>query len=206
MLKKLLFYFIGMTLIGFGVGFILIANVGVGPWDLLMANSVKAFNISFTLGFAAQSAILITMGFILRKKWPDITVLLLLVTGLYIGFLVDVVTQNNDLVTNVVLGYLTLIGGLVTVLIGINIARVTNIILPSIDFFVESLSLRTGLTFGRTKQLMELVALIIGVAIAMIYDLPNLVWVGTIIILVTGGPIVNAIYPAVEKVMSKFNL
>ncbi len=206
MLKKLLFYFIGMTLIGFGVGFILIANVGVGPWDLLMANSVKAFNISFTFGFAAQSAILITMGFILRKKWPDITVLLLLITGLYIGFLVDVVTQNNDPITNVVLGYLTLIGGLVTVLIGINIARVTNIILPSIDFFVESLSLRTGLTFGRTKQLMELVALIIGVAIAVIYDLPNLVWVGTIIILVTGGPIVNAIYPAVKKVMSKFNL
>ncbi|XMB66825.1 hypothetical protein RI065_11140 [Mycoplasmatota bacterium zrk1] len=206
MLKRLLFYFIGMTLIGFGVGFILIANVGVGPWDLFMANIVAATKSNFTTLFGIQSVILVTAGYILRKEKPNIGVLLIVITALYIGYLIDLILDNFNFMNTSVYGYIALISALVVINIGINIARITNIILPSIDFFVESLHIRTGISFGRVKQLIEFIVLVLGLGIALLYDLPNKLWFGTIIILVCGGPLVNLFYSPVKKILCKFNL
>ncbi|QVK20564.1 hypothetical protein KHQ82_09650 [Mycoplasmatota bacterium] len=206
MLKRLLFYFIGMTLIGFGVGFILLANVGVGPWDLFMANIVAATKSNFTTLFGIQSVILVTAGYILRKEKPNIGVLLIVITALYIGYLIDLILDNFNVMNTSVYGYIALISALVVINIGINIARITNIILPSIDFFVESLHIRTGISFGRVKQLIEFIVLVLGLGIALLYDLPNKLWFGTIIILVCGGPLVNLFYSPVKKFLGKFNL
>ena len=59
-MRKFLIYLAGITMLGIGIGFILLARVGYGPWDIFYANLVDLFNSSFTL-MQEQILILIMM-------------------------------------------------------------------------------------------------------------------------------------------------
>jgi|GEM_PF-6065785 len=200
---KYILYVFGLTMIGSGVGFLLISNVGVGPWDVFMANIVDVTKSSFAIAFGVQSTLLVAIGYWLRKKVPNWDIVIIIASGMYIGFLIDVVLHFVDYLSNPWIGYPALLTSLLVINIGINVIRLTKVILPSIDFFVESIHLKTGISYGRVKQLVELVVLVLGFILMVSYDLPNRIWFGTIIILIIGGPLINLTYPYVKSVVDK---
>lgn len=201
MLKKLI-YVLGITILGTGIGFILLAQVGYGPWDIFYANLVELFDSSFTVMQGVVSFILVMFGFYLRKKKPDWSIIIITINSAYIAIWIDLMLMLNSPVSAVV-GYIMLLSGLMLVAIGVNMARYTQLVLPALDFFIQSIDMRSKLSYGRIKQVIEVVVFIIGIIIGLVFDLSLKIGVGTIIIMFAGGYFVNLTYEPITKLLKR---
>lgn len=206
MSRRWLAYVIGLTLLGIGVGLIISADVGLGAWDIYFVNIVEASKSSFSIVQSLNAVMLVTISYIIRKKFPDMSVILIIINAAYIGYIVDKTLNLLTPPENHFFGYVELFLGIFSVAVGVNISRCTKIILPALDFFNESIHLKTGLTFGRVKQMVEFVVIIIGLIIGFIYDLPVRLGIGTLIILVSGGIFVNFLYEPIKIILNKFKV
>lgn len=201
MIKKLLYIF-GVTLIGVGIGFIILAQVGYGPWDIFYANLVELFDSNFTVMQAIVSLLLVLIGFALRNQWPDKSIIIITINSAYLAVWIDLMVRFSSPESQLI-GYIMLVSGLFLIAIGVNIARYTKVVLPAMDFFTQSILLRTKLSYGRIKQIIEVVVFIIGVTIGLVYDLSLKIGLGTVIIAFAGGYFVNLTYQPVIKILEK---
>ncbi|XMB85670.1 hypothetical protein RJG79_09685 [Mycoplasmatota bacterium WC44] len=206
MVRKWIAYIIGLTLLGIGIALIIEADVGLGAWDIYFVNLVEASKSNFTIVQSINSLLLVVVSYIIRKKLPNISVLLIILNAAYIGFVIDITRNLLISPSHIILGFIQLVFAVAVVAIGVNISRVTKIILPALDFFNESIQLRTGISFGRVKQIVEFVVMLIGLAIGYIYDLPLRLGLGTIFILISGGLFVNFLYEPIKNILSKFGI
>ncbi len=200
-MRKWLLYLFSLMIIGIGISFILVAQVGYGPWDIFYSNLVDLFDTNFVVVHSIVSVIVVTAGFIIRKQKPDAQIIVITLAAAFMAFWVDVFRQLST-PENVWLGYLMLISGLMFIAIGVNIARFTQIILPAFEFFLQSIKMRTNLSFGRIKQISEVIVFIIGVSMGFIFDLEFKVWYGTLIIIFGGGYFINLTYEPVKRILS----
>ncbi len=201
-MRRWLLYLFGLLIIGIGISFILVADVGYGPWDIFYSNFVDLFDTSFVVVHSIISIVVVTAGFIIRKQKPDVQIIVITLAAAFMAFWVDLFRQLPT-PENVWLGYLMLVVGLILIAIGVNIARVTQIILPAFEFFLQSIKLRTNLSFGRIKQISEVIVFIIGVSMGFIFNLEFKVWYGTLIIIFGGGFFINLSYESIKRILSK---
>lgn len=206
MIRRWVAYVIGITLVGIGVGFIIGADVGLGAWDIYFVNIVEASKSNFSIVQSLNAVMLVTISYIIRRKFPDKFVILIILNAMYIGFVVDITLNLFKVPESYLFGYIKLFLGITTVAVGVNISRVTKIILPALDFFTESIHLKTGITYGRVKQMVEFVVIIIGVIIGFIFDLPIRLGIGTIIILIFGGLFVNFFFEPIKSLLNKIEI
>lgn len=201
-MAKKIAYILGITIIGIGIGFILIARVGYGPWDIFYANLVELFDSNFTSVQAVISFILVMSGFVIRKKRLDLSVLVITITSAYMAMWIDIIFALNS-PENQILGFLLLLTGLMMVAVGVNIARYTQVVLPALDFFIQSIHQKSKLTYGRIKQIIEVVVFIIGISLALIFDMSLKIGVGTIIIMFAGGYFINLTQNGIFKILKR---
>lgn len=195
-------YLLGITIIGVGIGFIILADVGYGPWDIFYFNFVELFNTSFTVAQTLLSFLLVLAGFALRKQRIDRSIIIITINSAYLALWIDLMLKFNS-PTSALAGYSMLLTGLLFVAVGVNMARYTNIVLPALDFFTRSVYFRSKLSYGRIRQIMEAIVLVIGTSVGLIYSLDFKLGLGTVIILIMGGYLVNLTYKPVCTQLAK---
>lgn len=201
-MNKFFIYLLAVTGIGIGIGLILLANVGYGPWDIFYINFVYLFKSSFVVVQTFISLLLVLIGFKLRKQKVDRSIITITINSAYIALWIDIM-MRLPLNTNPFIGYVMLISGLTMIAIGVNMARFTAMVLPALDFFTRSIYLTTKLSYGRIKQIIEGIVLLIGLLIGFIFDLDFTLGFGTIIILFMGGHMINLTYDSVTRILEK---
>lgn len=201
-MRNWILYAFSLVLMGIGISFILVAQVGYGPWDIFYSNLVELFNTTFVVVHSITSIIVVFAGYIVRKMKPDWQILVITVAAAFMALWIDIFTQIPT-PEQVWLGYLMLIAGLLLLAIGINIARYTQVILPAFEFFLQSIKMKTSLSFGRIKQFSEAIVFVIAVSIGFVFDLPFRVGFGTLIIIFGGGFFINITYKSVLKILQR---
>lgn len=201
-MRKLLLYLFGITTMGIGIGFILLAKVGYGPWDIFYANLVDLFDSSFTVMQAIISFLLVVSGFIIRKKRFDRSILIITINSAYLAVWIDLMLRLNS-PENKLIGFIMLFGGLLMVAVGVNITIYTRLVLPALDYFIKSITDRTRFTYGRIKQFIEIAVLILGLSLGWIFDLSMKIGLGTLIIMFFGGYFVDLTHNLVIKILSR---
>ncbi|WP_307847912.1 YczE/YyaS/YitT family protein [Metabacillus bambusae] len=190
---RILFYLIGLFLMGFGVTLTIKADLGAGAWDAL--NVGLSNKIGLTVGSWVIIIGIILMflnAFIVNGK-PK---LLALVTILLIGFSVDfwlLVVLGNIQYELLIHKVFSLIGGIVFISIGVAMYLQTKFPANPIDQLMISLHERFHLNFMLSKTIGEVCALIL----AFFFQGP--IGLGTIIITFLIGPIIQYINIPVSK-------
>ncbi len=201
-MNRFFIYLFGVTGIGIGIGLILLANVGYGPWDIFYVNFVHLFDSSFVIVQTFMSLALVLIGFLIRKQKVDRSIIIITINSAYLAGWIDIMLRL-PMNTNPVIGYIMLISGLTMIAVGVNMARFTAMVLPALDFFTRSIYLNTKLSYGRIKQIIEGIVLIIGLLIGFIFNLEFTLGFGTIIILFMGGHMINFTYDHVTRFLDK---
>ena len=130
------------------------------------------------------------------------SLIIITINSAYIAIWIDIMMVFNS-PSNPIIGYIMLFSGLMLVAIGVNMARYTQLVLPALDFFIQSINMRSNLSYGRIKQIIEVVVFVLGIIIGLVFDLSLKIGVGTIIIMFAGGYFVNLTYEPVTNILKK---
>ncbi len=194
-LKRAFIYITGLLISSLGVSLTIKADVGVGAWDAL---NVGLSKFAFTVGtwVIIVGTILIFVNALLAKKMPDFTgFITIFIMGPCIDFWLWLFTNFNP--ANTVFRYALLIFGLTLLALGISVYLNAKFAPNPIDNLMLALHERLKLSMGVTKTIGELLALVF----ALIVKGP--IWIGTIIVTIGIGPIIQFFYPKIEKLVQK---
>ncbi len=180
-------YIAAMNLIGLGVSYYIIANIGLGSWDVFHKNMADFYGLSvgtwvFIVGFIV---ILISQVFYFQPKY-----FLAIITGLITGKLIDFWSYifnfltTDDFIIRIPL-FLTSI-----LLLGSGISLLVMSKLPPSppDVLMISLIKKFKLNYLKAKTLTESLLFVIAITVGTINSKPfNNLGIGTFIVLITIG-------------------
>jgi uncharacterized protein len=190
---RILFYLIGLFLMGFGVTLTIKADLGAGAWDALNVGLSNAIGLTVGSWVIIIGIILMFINAFIVNGKPK---LLALVTILLIGFSVDfwlMVALKNVEYELLIHQVLSLVSGIMFIAIGVAMYLQTKFPANPIDQLMISLHERFRLNFMVAKTIGEVSALFLA------FILQGPIGVGTIIITFLIGPIIQYINIPVTK-------
>jgi uncharacterized membrane protein YczE len=190
---RILFYLIGLFLLGFGATLTIKADLGAGAWDALNVGLSNAIGLTVGSWVIIIGIILIFLNAFIVKGKPK---LLALVTILLIGFSVDfwlMVVMKNVEYELLIHQVLSLVSGIIFIAVGVAMYLQTKFPANPIDQLMISLHDRFRLNFMVAKTIGEVSALILAFA------LQGPIGIGTIIITFLIGPIIQYINIPITK-------
>ncbi|MFD2216622.1 MULTISPECIES: YczE/YyaS/YitT family protein [Metabacillus] len=190
---RILFYLIGLFLMGFGVTLTIKADLGAGAWDALNVGLSNVVGLTVGSWVIIIGVILIFINALIVRGKPK---LLAVVTILLIGFSVDfwlIVVMNNVHLSTLLLQVISLIAGIILIAIGVAMYLQTKFPANPIDQLMISLHERFQLNFMIAKTIGEVTALILA------FILQGPIGVGTIIITFLIGPMIQWINKPMTK-------
>ena len=182
---RILFYLIGLFLIGLGVTLTIKANLGAGAWDALNVGLSNAFGLTVGSWVIIIGIIMMFLNAMIVNGKPNF---LALVTILLIGFSVDfwlTVVMKNVVFEQFFHQVISLLSGIIFISTGVAMYLQTKFPANPIDQFMLALNKRFRLNFMVAKTIGEISALIL----ALIMQGP--IGIGTIIITFLIGPIIQ---------------
>jgi uncharacterized protein len=190
-------YITGLIILSLGVSISIKADVGIGAWDAL---NVGLSKIMFTVGtwVILVGIILIVINALLLKARPD---LYALITIFIVGIGVDswlFLFQSID-PDQLAIRYALFFIGLTFLSLGISIYLQAKFAPVPIDNLMLALQKRFGIGQGLAKTIGELIAL----TFAFIFKGP--IGIGTILVTVLIGPLIQFFYPRIESIIGRFS-
>jgi uncharacterized protein len=190
-------YITGLLILSLGVSISIKADVGIGAWDAL---NVGLSKIMFTVGtwVILVGIILIVINALLLKARPDFYAL---ITIFIVGVGVDswlFLFQSLD-PNQLVVKYILFFIGLFFLSLGISVYLQAKFAPVPIDNLMIALQKRFGIGRGVAKTIGELLAL----TFAFIFKGP--IGIGTILVTVLIGPLIQFFYPRIEKIISRYS-
>jgi uncharacterized protein len=182
---KILFYLIGLFLMGFGVTLTIKADLGAGAWDALNVGLSNVIGLTVGSWVIIIGVILIFINALIVRGKPKF---LAVVTILLIGFSVDfwlIVVMNKVQLSTLVLQVISLISGIMLIAVGVAMYLQTKFPANPIDQLMISLHERFHLNFMIAKTIGEVTALILA------FILQGPIGIGTIIITFLIGPMIQ---------------
>ncbi|MCM3165051.1 YitT family protein [Metabacillus litoralis] len=190
---RIVFYLIGLFLMGFGVTLTIKADLGAGAWDALNVGLSNVIGLTVGSWVIIIGVILIFINALIVRGKPKF---LAVVTILLIGFSVDfwlIVVMSNVHLSTLLLQVISLIAGIVLISIGVAMYLQTKFPANPIDQLMISLHERFHLNFMIAKTIGEVTALILA------FILQGPIGVGTIIITFLIGPMIQWINKPMTK-------
>lgn len=190
---RIVFYLIGLFLMGFGVTLTIKADLGAGAWDALNVGLSNVIGLTVGSWVIIIGVILIFINALIVRGKPKF---LAVVTILLIGFSVDfwlIVVMSNVHLSTLLLQVISLIAGIILISIGVAMYLQTKFPANPIDQLMISLHERFHLNFMIAKTIGEVTALILA------FILQGPIGVGTIIITFLIGPIIQWINKPMTK-------
>lgn len=196
--KEWILFIIGLSILTFGGRTLLLANIGVGGIDAIVVGLSKMFGGSIGLWIDIVSLTLVIIGAMLRKgklQWQPI------LTSLLLGLLYDI--WGNILFNKIEIPQEEFIQG-ITFLVGILIAPMGSAIYLSahistscIDYLMLSIKERFHMSIGVSRMIIEISFVVIA------YLVGGPIGIGTIMIMLLFGVILQTYYKLIEQVLKK---
>lgn len=195
---RILFYIVGLYIMGLGIALNAISNFGAGPWDAV--NIGVSYHINLSVGTCMNIVALVNLiiGGILNKEFPKITPL---ITSLVLGVFIDLgfVIFRNISASTPTMEFILFLISLPIISLGISIYLVSELPNTPLDYFMLSikskfnLSLMTGKIVSETSGL--IIALLLGGPVGL----------GSFIIIFTVGPMMQFLYTYSKNCFNKLS-
>ena len=175
---------IGITMIGIGVAFNYMANLGLGPWGVLHDGISKTINITYGQAGIMTSLISLLLWIPLKQKPGIATIFDAFWIGLTADFVINIIPDAPSLVIQIIylITGITLIGLGTAIYVGGDLGAGPR------DGIMVGLE-KLGLKIGTARTLLEFVAFSIG------FLLGGKIGIASIIIVLSIGKVLQVFMP-----------
>ena len=174
----------GITMIGIGVAFNYMANLGLGPWGVLHDGISKTINITYGQAGIMTSLISLLLWIPLKQKPGIATIFDAFWIGLTADFIINIIPVSQTLIIQI----LYLITGITLIGLGTAIYVGGDLGAGPRDGIMVGLE-KLGLKIGTARTLLEFVAFSIG------FLLGGKVGIASIIIVLSIGRVLQVFMP-----------
>ena len=174
----------GITMIGIGVGFNYMADLGLGPWGVLHDGMSKTIDISYGQAGILTSLISLLLWIPLKQKPGIATIFDAFWIGLTADFVINIIPVAQSLLIQVIylISGITLIGLGTAIYVGADLGAGPR------DGIMVGLE-KLGLKIGNARTLLEFVAFSIG------FLLGGKIGIASIIIVLSIGRVLQVFMP-----------
>ena len=174
----------GITMIGIGVAFNYMANLGLGPWGVLHDGISKTINITYGQAGIMTSLISLLLGIPLKQKPGIATIFDAFWIGLTADFVINIIPDAPSLVIQIIylITGITLIGLGTAIYVGGDLGAGPR------DGIMVGLE-KLGLKIGTARTLLEFIAFSIG------FLLGGKIGIASIIIVLSIGRVLQVFMP-----------
>ncbi|MBM7587793.1 putative membrane protein YczE [Bacillus pakistanensis] len=196
MKTRFVFYLLGIFILTLGIALILKAHLGAAAWDALAVGESTTFHLSVGTFVFINGMILIFINSFLLKKKPEF---LAAITVFVIGMLIDFwlkIGLSDFSPTGLGVQITTLFIGILA--LGIGIASYLQAKFPAspMDTIMIAISTRFGLSYRSARMISE------GLALASAIVFHGAIGVGTIIVTITIGFVIQLFFPILEQLLA----
>ncbi|KAB2335702.1 YczE/YyaS/YitT family protein [Bacillus mesophilum] len=192
------FYVIGLILLTMGVSLIIKSQLGASPWDALAVGQSNLFKITVGTCVFINGIVLIFLNAFLMKKKPEfLAALSILVIGLMIDFWL-LIAFEHLLPATTLLKWFVLVAGIIVTGIGVSIYLQAKFPASPMDTIMVAIQSRFGFNLRNSRILSESFALLLAILFK------GAIGVGTIVVTLTLGFVVQFFYPRFEHLLLKW--
>lgn len=197
MKERLLFFIFGMLILTMGVALIIRSNLGASAWDALAVGESQMFNLTVGTFVFINGVVLIFINAFLMKRKPEV---LAAISILIIGALIDfwLLIIFGDLSPQSLAGQSAiLLFGILSM--GIGVATYLQAKFPAspMDTLMVAIHTRFRLNLRYSRIISESFALLLA------FLFRGAIGVGTIVVTLTLGLVVQFFYPVFERALQK---
>ena len=193
---RVLFYIVGLSIMGLGIALNAISNFGAGPWDAV--NIGVSYHLKLSVGICMNIVAVLNLiiGGILNKEFPKITPI---ITSLVLGLFVDLgfIIFNGISPNTSIMQFILFMISLPVISLGISIYLVSELPNTPLDYFMLAIKSKLNLSLMAGKIVSESSGLII----ALLLGGP--VGLGSIIIIFTIGPMMQFLHTYSKNIFNK---
>ena len=195
---RIVFFLVGLLIMGLGISIIAISNFGNGPWDAANIGLSEKTGLSIGLCMNIIAIIQIIIGGIINKEFPNFATM---ITSICLGISVDfwMLFLGNIEITNTLMKFGVFILALPIISIGISIYLVSKLPNTPLDYFMLAIKSKLNLSLMTSKITSESIGLVIG------FLLGGTIGIGTIIIIVAIGPMIQFLQKPCNNVFDKLS-
>ncbi|MEI5908085.1 hypothetical protein WAK64_13575 [Bacillus spongiae] len=197
MKRRFLFFSVGLFILTMGVALIIKAGLGASAWDALAVGESNMFNITVGTAVIINGIVLIALNAIIMKKKPDV---LAAATIFVIGFLIDFwleIILSTFAPEALVSQLIALALGILTVGLGVAIYLQAKFPASPMDTLMVAIHTRFGLNLRNSRLISE------GFALSLAFLFQGDIGVGTILVTVLLGFVVQFFFPIFERLFEK---
>ena len=199
MKERSLFYIVGLFILTLGVALVIKSGLGASAWDALAVGESAMFNLTVGSFVFINGIVLIFINaFILKKKPEVLAAISILIIGLLIDFWLLVVL-NDYSPQEVVLQSTTLLVGILSLGVGVAIYLQAGFPASPMDTLMVAIHTRFNLSLRVSRIISE------GFALSLAFLFQGAIGIGTIIVTLTLGFVVQYFYPVFEQLLKKMS-
>lgn len=195
-MKRLIFYLIGITLVGIGINMLIQSDKGLDPWGVFNVTLADFLSISLGTFYIYCGIFFVVVNAIIQKKLPDffgmVTSFLM---GISIDFFEHFVTKVSIPST-----WIEFFVGLCLFCLGIALYFHTHLPKSPVDDLILSTQRLTHKSFKTSKVILDSAILICGLLMG------GQIGLGTIVMVVLVGPLISIFIKFLEEKDEKNNL
>lgn len=196
---RLLFYMVGLFIIGFGVTLTIKADIGAGAWDALNVGLSKTFGLTVGNWVILIGLLLIFVNAFISRHRP---IYFAVITIVLVGFSVDfwlLLIFKDFVLESFFMKLLVLVVGILTIAVGVAMYLQTKFPANPIDQLMIVLHQRLSINLMTAKTIAELIAFLFAIL------LKGPIGVGTILITFSIGPLIQLFHVPVARFLEKWS-
>ena len=195
---RIVFFLIGLLIMGLGISIIAISNFGNGPWDAANIGLSEKTGMSIGLCMNVIAIIQIIIGGIINKEFPNFATM---ITSICLGVSVDfwMLFLGNIEITSTLIKFLVFLLALPIISIGISIYLVSKLPNTPLDYFMLAIKSKLNLSLMTSKITSESIGLVLG------FMLGGTIGLGTIIIILAIGPMIQYLQKPCNNIFDKLS-
>lgn len=196
LIKRILFFVLGIAATALGVSLTIISNFGAGSWDALSVGLSDTFGLTVGIWVIIIAVgLIIASGIILRRIPRFSTLITSFVTGAAIDFWLAMLKGIE--VSGVVNEFLVFMAGIVVIGFGVSMVVLTEFPPGPIDYFMLVIKEIFNVSLGLAKTISESIGLIL----SLIFHGP--IGIGSILIVIIMGPVIQFFSKLLEPIIKK---
>lgn len=199
MRERIIFFFVGLLILTLGVALIIKANLGASSWDALAVGESATFGLTVGTCVFINGIILIFINAFLLKRRPEVfAALSIFIIGLLIDFWL-LVGLENFAPANLGVQWAALAVGIISLGVGVAVYLQAKFPSSPMDTIMIAISERFGLSLRSSRMISE------GLALALAVAFGGAVGIGTVIVTLSLGFIVQFFFPKFEKLLKAWS-
>lgn len=203
--KRYILVVIGFMIVGTGCAFTLKANIGVGAWDALAKSTSDITGLEVgTAGIIFNSCCVLGQILILRKEFRFIQ-LLQIPLSILLGIVINFVLYQL-----LVFPFDSFIGGIVMYIcastvcaFGVSIVMLLDEVTFALEGFCMAITKLIPIKFSVSRQVADVISIVVIVIMKFVFHLPWSIGVGTIIGMLTFGPTLGIFMKIFKPILKK---